>query len=657
MSPPTRGHSRGTHGRGRRYDSAKLPLREQLAALRYVPPLLKLVWEVNAGLTLATVAMRLVRGGLPVALLWVGKLIIDEVVLLAGAGGLSAVAGGGLAGVFGGELTYLWTLVAIELGLAIFSDLLGRGVALVDSLLSDLFTNETSVRLMRHAARLDLRHFEDAEFYDRLERARRQTTGRIALLSQILGQAQDLITIVTLGAGLVIMAPWLIFLLVFALVPAFLGEAHFNSLSYSLMYSWTPERRELDYLRYIGASDETAKEVKIFGLAEFVSERYRMLADALYEANRTLATRRAAWGSALAAIGSLGYYAAFAVIIWRTVIGVFSIGDLTFLAGSFRQLRRLIEGMLTGFSTIAERALYLKDLFDFFDIEPEIAAPGVLAAGAGSGAAGSNGGARPDGTTRPVPDPIREGFKFENVSFRYPGTDPWVLRDLSFELRAGDKLALVGENGAGKTTITKLLARLYDPTEGRITLDGADLREFDPEELRRHIGVIFQDFVRYHMTAADNLAIGRIEARDDRPRLESAAERSLASPVIEKLPAAYDQMLGRRFEGGIELSGGEWQKVALGRAYVRDAQLLILDEPTASLDARAEYEVFERFAELTVGKTAVLISHRFSTVRMADRILVLEDGTVRERGTHAELVAADGLYAELFRLQARGYTE
>ena len=654
MTPSNNGRrahtSRRAHGHGRRYDSEKLPLREQVAALRYVPPLLRLVWEVSAKLTVATVAMRLVRGGLPVALLWVGKLIIDEVVLLTQVGGVS-VGAGGLGGVFGGELTYLWTLVAIELGLAMFSDLLGRGVALVDSLLSDLFTNETSVRLMRHAARLDLRHFEDAEFYDRLERARRQTTGRIALLSQILGQAQDLITIVTLGAGLVIMAPWLIFLLVFALVPAFLGEAHFNSLSYSLMYSWTPERRELDYLRYIGASDETAKEVKIFGLAEFVSERYRQLADALYEANRSLATRRAAWGSALAAIGSLGYYAAFAIIIWRTVIGVFSIGDLTFLAGSFRQLRRLIEGMLTGFSTIAERALYLKDLFDFFDIEPEIAAPGVLPG------AGTDGTARPGGSERPVPDPIREGFRFEHVSFRYPGTEPWVLRDISFELRAGEKLALVGENGAGKTTVTKLLARLYDPTEGRITLDGVDLREFDPEELRRHIGVIFQDFVRYHMTAADNLAIGRIEAREDRPRLEDAAERSLASPVIEKLPAAYDQMLGRRFEGGIELSGGEWQKVALGRAYVRDAQLLILDEPTASLDARAEYEVFERFAELTAGKTAVLISHRFSTVRMADRILALEDGTVREQGTHAELVAADGLYAELFRLQARGYTE
>ncbi|MFO7589037.1 MAG: ABC transporter ATP-binding protein [Gemmatimonadota bacterium] len=608
--------------RGPRTPGEKLSLRQQFAALRYVPPLLRLVWEVSPRLTVASVVMRLARGALPVVLLYVGKLIVDEVVLLTQG--------------TGGDLSHLWVLVGIELGLAVVSDLLARGVALADGLLSDLFTNETSVRLMRHAARLDLRHFEDAEFYDRLERARRQTTGRIALISQLLGQGQDLVTIVTLAAGLVLMAPWLIFLLVVALVPAFLGEAHFNSLSYSLMYQRTPERRELDYLRYVGASDETAKEVKIFGLSEFLSDRYRALADDLYDVNRRLAVRRAAWGSVLATVGSLGYYAAYAVIIWRTVSGAFSIGDLIFLAGSFRQLRRLLEGMLTGFSTIAERALYLKDLFDFFEIQPQIAAS-------------------PD--ARPVLVPIREGFRFEDVSFRYPGTEPWVLRNVSFDLAAGEKLALVGENGAGKTTITKLLARLYDPTEGRITLDGHDLREYDPEELRRHVGVIFQDFVHYQMTAADNLAVGRIEAREDRPRLEQAAERSLASLVIRRLPLAYDQMLGRRFEGGLELSGGEWQKVALGRAYVRDAQLLILDEPTAALDARAEYEVFQRFAELTAGKTAVLISHRFSTVRMAGRILVLANGSVIESGTHEELMTRGGLYAELFRLQARGYRE
>jgi len=626
MNDPTPHNPHGA--RPRKSKDEKLSFKEQIGALRYVPPLLRLVWEVNRRLTASSLVMRLVRGGLPVGLLYVGKLIIDEVVLLSQG--------------TGGDLSHLWVLIAVEMGLAVFSDILGRGIALVDSLLADLFTNETSVRLMQHAARLDLRHFEDAEFYDRLERARRQTTGRIALLSQIFGQGQDLITIVTLGAGLVIMAPWLIFLLLLALVPAFLGEARFNSLTYSLMFQFTPERRELDYLRFVGASDETAKEVKIFGLSGFVSERYRQLADKLYEANRRLSTRRAAWGSMLSAVGSIGYYAAYAIIIWRTVSGQFSIGDLTFLAGSFQGLRRLLEATLMRFSQIAERALYLKDLFDFFDIEPEIAAPKA-------------GG--PDGSTivRPIPDPIREGFQFDNVSFRYPGTEPWVLKNMTFTLRAGEKLALVGENGTGKTTVTKLLARLYDPTEGRILLDGHDLRDYDPEDLRQHVGVIFQDFVRYHMTAADNLAVGRIEAREDRPRLESAAESSLADTVIAKLPLGYEQMLGRRFDSGLDLSGGEWQKVALGRAYVREAQLLILDEPTAALDARAEYEVFQRFAELTLGKTAVLISHRFSTVRMADRILVLEDGQVMERGTHDELMSLDGHYAELFKLQARGY--
>jgi len=582
--------------------------------------MLKMVWEVSPAMTLANALLRLVRAALPVSLLWVAKLIIDEVVLLVNAGG--------------GDLTYLWTLVAIEMGLAVLSDLLGRAIALLESLLSDLFTNETSVRLMRHAARLDLAHFEDPEFYDRLERARRQTTGRIVLLSEVLGQVQDMVTIATLAVGLIAMAPWLILLLVLALVPAFLGESHFNSLSYSLMYAWTPERRQLDYLRYVGASDDTAKEVKIFGLSGFLADRYGKLADDLYAANRGLATRRAFWGSALATLGSAGYYVAYVVIIWRTVSGEFSIGDLTFLAGSFGRLRGLLEGILSRFSSIAERALYLEDLFTFFKIEPIIAAPEH---------------------PRPFPRPIEEGFRFENVGFRYPGTQRWVLRDLSFELAAGEKIALVGENGAGKTTLVKLLARLYDPNEGRILLDGHDLRDYDVDELRRHVGVIFQDFVRYHMTASENLAVGRIEARGDRGRIERAAERSLAKDVIERLPEGYDQMVGRRFAEGVDLSGGEWQKMALGRAYMRDAELLILDEPTAALDARAEYEVFQRFTDLTSSKTAVLISHRFSTVRMADRILVLEDGRLLEDGSHEELLVRGGRYAELFGLQAAGY--
>ncbi len=605
----------------RRRRGPDLSWRERFTALTHLRPLFKLVWEVSPALTVTSAALRLLRAGLPVSMLYVGKLIIDEVVRLVGAGG-------------GGDLTQLWTFVAIELGLAVVSDLLGRAVALVESLLGDLFTNETSVRLMRHAAQLDLAHFEDADFYDKLERARRQTTGRIVLLSQVMGQLQDFVTILSFAAGLIVMAPWLIVLLVVALVPGFLGEAHFNSLSYSLMYAWTPERRELDYLRYIGASDETAKEVKIFGLADFLAERYRSLADGLYEANKKLSIRRAGWGSVLAAVGSVGYYAAYVVIVWRTVAGEFSIGDLTFLAGSFQRLRSLLEGMLERFTTIAERSLYLKDLFGFFEIRSAITAPQNPA---------------------PFPKTIQHGFEFQEVGFRYPGTERWVLRGVSFTLDAGEKLALVGENGAGKTTLVKLLARLYDPTEGRILLDGRDLREYDLDDLRRHVGVIFQDFVRYFMTASENLAVGRIEEKDDRPRIENAARRSLADQVISKLPAGYDQMVGRRFEDGVDLSGGEWQKMALGRAYMRDAELLILDEPTAALDARAEFEVFQRFTELTSGKTAVLISHRFSTVRMADRILVLENGRRREMGTHEELVVLGGQYAELFNLQAAGY--
>ncbi|MCX7042562.1 MAG: ABC transporter ATP-binding protein, partial [Gammaproteobacteria bacterium] len=428
--------------------------------------------------------------------------------------------------------------------------------------------------------------------------------------------------------------PWLMLLLLVALVPAFIGEAHFNALNYSLNFAWTPERRELEYIRQTGASVETAKETKIFGLNSFLIERYRKLADGFYAANRRLAISRAGWGSLLTGLGTLGYYVAYAYIAWRTVRGEFTIGDLTFLAGSFRRLRNLLEGLLSGFSAVAGQALYLEDLYSFFDIEPEIVSPE---------------------NPRPFPTPIRQGFVFEDVGFQYPGADRWAVRHLDFTLKAGEVLALVGENGAGKTTLVKLLARLYDPDEGRILLDGVDLREYDLEVLRSNIGVIFQDFVRYHLTAAENIAVGRIEARDDRARIVAAARRSLADEVIDKLPKGYDQVIGKRFKSGVDLSGGEWQKVAIARAYMRDAQLLILDEPTAALDARAEFEVFQRFKELSDDKTAVLISHRFSSVRMADRILVMNEGQVEAMGTHEELLSQHGRYAELFELQAAGY--
>ncbi|WP_313255502.1 ABC transporter ATP-binding protein [Stenotrophomonas acidaminiphila] len=611
--------------------SGKRPsFRERMNAMRNLPPFLRQVWQTSPGLTLASLCLRLLRALLPVAMLYVGKLIIDEAVRLAGAGAMPPL-GEALAS---GHLDTLLELLALELGIAIASDLLGRVVSYADTLLSELFTNATSVRLMEHAAELDLEDFEDPELQDKLDRARRQTMGRMNLMSQLLGQAQDMVTVISFAAGLVAYAPWLIALLALALVPAFLGESHFNTLGYSLNYSWTPERRQLDYLRQVGASVETAKEVKIFNLHRFLIDRYKLLAGRFYQANRRLARKRALWGTVLAALGTLGYYAAYAYIAWRTIRGDFSIGDLTFLSGSFLRLRQLLEGLLTGFSQVAGQALYLDDLFSFFAIEPEIRS-------------------RPDAL--PVPRPIRQGFVFENVGFRYPDAERWAVRHLDFQLRAGEVIALVGENGAGKTTLVKLLARLYDPDEGRILLDGRDLRDYDLDDLRANMGVIFQDFVRYHLTAGENIGVGQVDAMPDTARIRDAARRALADEVIDALPEGYGQLIGRRFKNGVDLSGGQWQKIAIARAYMRDAQVMILDEPTAALDARAEFEVFQRFKELSEQRTAVLISHRFSSVRMADRILVLADGRIEASGTHAELMAQGGRYAELFELQAAGY--
>jgi ATP-binding cassette subfamily B protein len=567
----------------------------------------------------------------PIVTLYIGKLIIDEVVLLVQRPDHPATLQEWWAS---GLLDWLSALVIAEFALAVLADVLGRVVSLIDSLLGERVSNDTSIRLMEHAATLDLEDFEDAEFQDKLERARQQASGRMAFMGLLFGQAQNIITVLSFAAGLIVYAPWLIVLLVIALVPAFLGEAHFNAQSYALAYFRTPERRELDYLRRTAASAEAAKEVKIFGLHGFLIDRYRRLATDLYAANRKLAVRRASWGGLFTAIGTVGYYLAYAYIAWRTLAGEFTIGDLTFLASSFRRLSGLLEGLLSGFSATASQALYLDDLFSFFDEKPEIYSPE---------------------NPLPFPQPIRQGFTFDNVGFRYPGAERWAVRNMSFALHAGEVLALVGENGAGKTTLVKLLARLYDPDEGRILLDGRDLRAYDLDQLRANIGVIFQDFVRFNFTAADNIAVGRIDARADKARIEAAADRSRASDVIAKLPGGYDQMIGKRFRNGVELSGGEWQKVAIARAYMRDAQVLILDEPTAALDARAEFEVFQRFKEVSEGRTAVLISHRFSSVRMADRILVLADGKVEAQGTHDQLIAQSGRYAELFELQAASY--
>ena len=617
--------------------------RERFAALRYIPPLLKLVWETHRGYTISMAVLRLMRSGIPVAMLWVGKLIIDAVVASRESGP---------------NFPRLWKLVALEIAIVTVNDILSRTSSLVESLLGDLFSNHTSVRLMEHAATLDLTHFEDPAFYDQLERARRQTTGRIGLLAQLLAIAQDGLTLVSLGAALVVFSPWLLMLLALAVLPSFFGETHFASLEYSMQFRWTPERRQLDYLRYIAASDRTAKEVQLFGLSRWLIDRFRRLSWRFFNENKKLSIRKARVSTLLSLIGTLGYYSAYAIILIRATRGEMTIGTLTFLAGSFSRSRSLIETLLMSAGGIYQQCLYLKDLFDFFEMKPSIASAA---------------------DAKPVPRPIKDGFVFENVGFQYPGSDAWAVRNVSFRLQPGERVAFVGENGAGKTTLTKLLARLYDPIEGRILLDGVDLREYDIQSVRRAIGVIFQDFVRYDLRFDENVGVGEID--DVRTYLDSssaskqedlrenkgngkaevpgsivsASEKSLAASLLPRFSKGYQQMLGRRFDEGVELSGGEWQKVALARAYMRDAQVLILDEPTSSLDARAEYEVFVRFSQLVAGRMAVIISHRFSTVRMADRIVVLNNGTVIEEGSHQELVSQGGLYAELFALQAEGY--
>jgi ATP-binding cassette, subfamily B, bacterial len=599
----------------------QLTLKERLSALRNLPRFFKLVWETSKWMTIVNAILRIIKSATPLAILYVGKLIIDQVVTLSHSNGVTTTR-------------HLWTLVAIEFGLAIFSDALSRAITLMDSLLGDRFSNHTSIKIMTHAATLDLDQFENSAFYDKLERARQQTVGRTILLSQVMSQVQDMITMAFLAVGLLAFNPWLIILLLVAIIPAFLGEAYFNDKTYALSRRQTPERRELDYVRFLGASDDTAKEVKIFNLSGFIINRFKQLSDRFYADNKRLAINRTVWGTMLTMLGSAGYYGAYVFMIAETVNGKLTIGALTFLAGSFRQLRSLLEGILIRFTSVSQGAVYLQDFFDFFEIQPKI----VLSA-----------------HPLPFPKPIKQGFAFEDVGFKYSNSERWANRHLTFTLRPEEKIALVGENGAGKTTLVKLLARLYDPTEGRILLDGIDLREYDLNDLRTQIGVIFQDFIRYQMPVNQNIAAGNINEVANTELIQTSSKQSLAHPVVERLPNKYEQMLGRRFNNGVDLSGGEWQKIALARAYMKDAQLLILDEPTAALDARAEYEVFQRFADLTKGKSAVLISHRFSTVRMADRIIVLDRGQLIEIGSHQELLAKEGRYAELFKLQAMGY--
>jgi ATP-binding cassette subfamily B protein len=588
-----------------------------LRALRNIPPLARIVWESGPGVVAGGLAWRIAGALIPLAMLSVSKRILDAV--------QSHFAGRPLPAAF-------WYLVAAEAALAAVGSILGRLTGYFDALLADRFTRHVSVKVMEHASRLDLASYEDPVFYDKLERARVQATDRIGMIQSLGGVLQQIITAVSLSLGVLWFSPWLLVVLVVAVVPAFLGESHFAFLGYAQNIRQTPVRRQLDYLRTLGASKESAKELKLFDLSPFLSEEYTRLSNQIYHENVRLAGRRLRAGGLLSLLSTAGYYGAYAYVIYRTVTGGLTWGSLQFLAGAIAGASTNIQNIFSTFSSIADQSLFLTDLVEFLRVGPTIRS-------------------KPDAI--PAPRPIRDGFIFENVSFSYPGSERRVLERLNLQIGRDERIALIGENGQGKTTIVKLLTRLYDPSEGRILLDGVDLRDYRIEDLHREIGVIFQDFVHYEMTARHNIAVGRLEATE--ASIREAAHKSLADQVIGRLPGGFDQLLGRRFEGGLDLSGGEWQRMALARAYLRDAQILVLDEPTAALDARSEHEVFERFAELTEGKMALLISHRFSTVKMADRILVLEDGRVAEQGSHGSLLALGGRYASMFELQASSY--
>jgi ATP-binding cassette, subfamily B, bacterial len=597
---------------------------DRVRALRNLPPLLRILW--NSG---------------PIVVTWG---VVLRVIVAFAPLGIAAVAAWIVNGVqgrmMGQELRpYFWWMVALEVILAVTMAALLRVIDYLDTVLADRYTHYVSIRVMDQASKLDLTTYEDPVFYDRLERARVQATDRLAMIQQMGRLLQQSVTTLAFTGVLLQSSPWLLLLMAAGVFPSFLGETHYAFLGYAKNFRQTPAKRQMDYLRQVAASREGAKELKLFGLSGFLTGRFRQISQRICEENVALSRSKLFWGGSLALVGTLGYYGSYAFVIWRALHGAYNIGIFTFLTTAILQASSNLQQAFSTASGIADQALFLTDLIAFFEMKPTL-------------------GSKPDAL--PAPRPVRAGFEFRNVSFRYPGSERYVLRDFNLIFAPGERIALIGENGQGKTTIVKLITRLYDVTEGQILLDGVDLRDYSIEDLHREIGVIFQDFMRYEMTARENIVVGRVDGNGSVESIglagiEEAARKSQALQVIRKLPERYDQMLGRRFEGGVDLSTGEWQRMALARAYLREAQLLILDEPTAALDAKSELQVFERFAELTTGKMALLISHRFSTVRMADRIVVLEGGKLVEEGTHAQLLASGGRYATMFEMQAASY--
>jgi ATP-binding cassette, subfamily B, bacterial len=593
---------------------------DRIRALKNVPPVLHIMWESGPSVVAWGLVLRFI-----VPLLQLGIGVVAARIITGVARALQHQP----------QLPHFWWLVGVEVGLALLNGILSRAIDYTDQILANRYTYHVSVQVMQQAAQLDLTTYEDPVYYDRLERARVQATDRLAMIQQLGRLFQQVVLTVIWSGVLIYRSPWMILLLIAGVLPSFLGETHFAFLGYAKNFRQTPAKRQMDYLRQVGGSKEAAKELKLFNLSAYFTDRFRALSKQIYDEDVELSNKKLLWGGLLSLISTVGYYGAYVFAIFKAVEGDYpTIGVFSLVTVAIQQASSNFQQAFSTASGIADQALFLTDLIAFFEMKPTVQSkPNAL----------------------PTPRPILKGFEFRNVSFAYPGTERRVLKNFNFHLAPGERIALIGENGQGKTTIVKLITRLYDPTEGQILLDGVDLREYSLDDLHQEMGVIFQDFMRYEMTARENIAVGRIEIPHTEEEIQHAAYKSLAEGVVAKMAHGYDQMLGRRFEGGVDLSGGEWQKIALARAYLRDAQLLILDEPTAALDAKSELEVFERFAELTAGKMALLISHRFSTVRMADRIVVLEGGQLVEEGTHQQLMALGGRYAAMFEMQAASY--
>jgi ATP-binding cassette, subfamily B, bacterial len=589
----------------------------------HTPQAVQLVWQTNPWATLGLGFLTLGGALLPASQAWVGKLIVDGVVASIQQGANPE------------EVRRVFVYLILELSLFLLSTVVNHARRLIQQLIQLQLANRIRGEIIRKALSLDLAFFEHPDFYDRLQNARRESGYKpVDLINDTFLIIQNTITLVSFAVLLLRFSPWLMVILLATSIPAFIAETRFSEEGFRLLTRRAPESRQINYLARLLTEDASAKEIKLFNLGETLLTRYMTLFKKFFQEDKSLALRRAVVGFGLGLVATLGFYGSYAWIVWHTVQGKISLGDMTLYLTIFRQGQSTFQAILSAVGTIYENNLFMANLFDFFGLKPQM----ITAV-----------------RHQMLPVPLIVGIEFRGVGFRYPDSGDWALRDIHLSIRPGEKIALVGPNGAGKTTLIKLLSRLYDPTEGTILIDGIDIRELDPLDLRRRIGVIFQDYVRYHLPASENIGFGQVEALGRLDQIIESARKSGAHSIIENLPEGYDTMLGRWFHGGHELSVGQWQKIALARAFMRDAEILVLDEPTASLDAETEYEIFRRFQELTVGKMAILISHRFSTVRMADRIVVIQKGRIAEIGTHDELLHQEGIYAHLFSMQAAGY--